>query len=237
MTDAKRRAELVEIHRLLEELQRRRRENKLATLFPDSGQLSRFEYPKFMEFFEAGAHILERAMLAGNRCGKSIAGGFEDTLHLTGEYPDWWEGRRFDEPVRMWACGDTAKTVRDILQLILLGPAGSFGTGLIPAATLERTWNKSGVPNAIEIAHVKHKSGGISELLFKSYDQGRVSFQGTSQHVIHLDEEPPEDVYTECAMRTMATGGFKGGIILATFTPLNGISEVVKKFLPGGKMW
>lgn len=236
MSDANRRKELLELHAILEELQRRRRENRIAQLFPEDGPLSRHEYPKFLEFFEAGAHIRERAMLAGNRCGKSLAGGYEDACHLTGRYPEWWAGRRFDGPVRLWACGDTAKTVRDILQLILLGPIGSFGTGLIPAECIARTWNKSGVPNAIEIVHVKHEGGGISECAFKSYDQGRVSFQGTSQHVIHLDEEPPMDVYTECAMRTMATGDFPGGMIMATFTPLQGISEVVKQFLPGGKM-
>lgn len=236
MTETQRKRELSEVYALLEELERRRRTNRIASIFPEDGPLSRHEYPKFMEFFEAGAYVRERAMLAGNRVGKSLAGGFEDTCHLTGNYPDWWVGKRFDGPVRAWACGDTAKTVRDILQLILLGPVGQFGTGLIPADSIVRTWNKSGVPNAIEIAHIKHVSGGISELAFKSYDQGRVSFQGTSQHVLHLDEEPPMDVYTECAMRTMATGDFPGGIIMATFTPLMGISEVVKQFLPGGKM-
>jgi len=37
----------------------------------------------------------------------------------------------------------------------------------------------------------------------KSYDQGRESFQGTEQHVIWLDEEPPLPIYVEALTRTM----------------------------------
>ena len=41
---------------------------------------------------------------------------YETVLHLTGLYPDWWEGRRFDNPVRALAAGDTSQTTRDIIQ-------------------------------------------------------------------------------------------------------------------------
>ena len=58
--------------------------------------------------------------------------------------------------------------------------------------------------------------------------QGPGSFEGTAQHGIWLDEEPPMDVYGECVIRTMTTDG----IILITFTPLAGLSEVVMGFLP-----
>jgi len=65
---------------------------------------------------------------------------------------------------------------------------------------------------------------------FKSYDQGREAFQGTEQDGIWLDEEPPEDVYTECLLRTMTNNG----LVMLTFTPLRGMSSVVLAFLPGG---
>ncbi len=77
---------------------------------------------------------------------------------------------------------------------------------------------------------VKHVSGGVSVVQFKSYDQGREAFQGTEQDGIWLDEEPPMDVYTECLLRTMTNDG----CIMVTFTPLRGLSTVVQSFAPGG---
>jgi phage terminase large subunit-like protein len=46
--------------------------------------------------------------------------------------------------------------------------------------------------------------------------------------VIWLDEEPPSDVYDECLLRLMTTEG----MMIGTFTPLSGLSEVVLRFLP-----
>jgi phage terminase large subunit-like protein len=89
-----------------------------------------------------------------------------------------------------------------------------------------------GVPDAIESVRVKHVSGGFSYLVFKSYDQKRKAFEGTEQEVIWLDEECPIDIYGECIIRTMTTNG----VIMLTFTPLMGLSEVVLNFMPNGKM-
>ena len=71
---------------------------------------------------------------------------------------------------------------------------------------------------------------------FRSYDQGREVFQGTERHVIWLDEEPPIAVYTECVTRTMSTGAFTGGLLMLTFTPLKGMSDVILAYLPGGRL-
>ena len=164
--------------------------------------------------------------------GNSLSDGYETTLHLTGDYPEWWQGYRFDRGIRAWCAGDTSKTVRDILQEKLMGPLGEFGTGLIPSANILKTTQKAGVPDAIESVHVKHSSGDTSFLYFKSYDQRREAFQGTEQDLIWLDEEPSMGIYAECLLRTMTTNG----LILCTFTPLLGLSEVVLAFLPGGQM-
>lgn len=223
-----------ELIALYEEKERRKRTSKLWSYFPDKGEFRRELYPKHIMFFEAGKIHNERLMLAANRVGKTESvGGFETTLHLTGLYPDWWEGRRFDFPISAWAAGDTSQTVRDIIQKKLLGNPGSFGTGLIPSDCIIKTRPKAGsIPDAIETVHVKHISGGTSFLTFKSYDQKRKSFQGTEQHVIWMDEEPPKDIYVECLLRTMTTNG----LILCTFTPLLGISDVVMMYCPGGKI-
>ena len=172
-------------------------------------------------------------MLAANRVGKTEGvGGYELTLHLTGWYPDWWVGRRFNRPVRAWAAGDTSTTVRDILQRKLFGPIEAQGTGLIPQETIGRVTRGTGKADTLDQAFIKHKSGGLSQLTFKSYDQRRESFQGTEQDVIWLDEEPDLGIYTECLLRTMTNNG----MVMLTFTPLLGMSDVVLQFLPGGQI-
>jgi len=222
-----------EILRCLTAKARARDENALAAYYPAAGPLGRERYPRHLEFFRLGAAHRQRLMLAANRVGKTEGvGGYELALHLTGLYPDWWEGRRFARPVRAWACGDTAESVREILQRKLLGPPDAPGTGLLPRRCIRSVVRRGGgVADAVERVAVAHASGGTSWLKFKSYDQRRKAFQGTEQDVIWLDEEPPMDVYGECLMRTMTTDG----LVMLTFTPLLGLSEVVLSFLPGGR--
>lgn len=227
------REQKLEYLQLLEEKERRKKNRKLLTYYPETGPLRRELYPKHMQFFEAGSAMRERLFLAGNRTGKTEGGGgLETTYHATGLYPSWWKGRRFDRPTSGWAAGDTGKTVREIIQAKLLGPVHDMGTGLIPKDVIVKTTSKQGVSDAIDTIQVKHTSGGISTLVLKSYDQKRISFQGTEQDYIWLDEEPPQDIYTECVMRTMTNNG----IVYLTFTPLMGMSEVVLAFLPGGEI-
>lgn len=223
----------IELLQLLEEKQRRASRRKIYAYYPDKGPLRRELYPKHLSFFEAGVKYRQRLMLAANRVGKTEGVGlYELVWHLTGDYPAWWNGRRFDHPVKAWAAGDTGKTVREILQAKLLGPIGMWGTGLIPGDTIERISRGAGVADSVDSIYVRSKAGGLSQLTLKSYDQRRESFQGTEQDVILLDEEPPLDIYTECLLRTMTNNG----MLMLTFTPLLGMSEVVLAFLPGGQI-
>jgi len=214
---------------MLQEKERQQSRNRLASLYPDEGPLRRALYAKHLAFFAAGRTHQERCMMAANRVGKTFAGGFETALHLTGRYPDWWEGRRFAWPIEAWAAGDTAETTRDIVQAALMGPPGELGTGLIPADTIVgEPSRRSGSTGAFDTARIRHASGGMSLLGFKSYDQGRRKFHGTAKHVVWLDEEPPADVYDECMLRLMTTNG----VMLCTFTPLEGMTEIARRFLP-----
>lgn len=223
----------LELIAVLEEKERRKRTRKLFIYYPDLGPLRRGLYVKHLQFFEAGPKFRERLMLAANRIGKTEGvGGYEMAIHLTGLYPEWWVGRRFDKPIDAWAAGDTAKTVREIIQYKLLGSLHELGTGLLPQDTIVKTSSKQGVSDAVDTIYVKHISGGVSQLGLKSYDQKRHSFQGTEKDVIWLDEEPPLDIYTECLLRTMTNNG----MLMLTFTPLMGMSETVMAFLPGGEV-
>lgn len=194
-----------------------------------------------MAHFKYGATYDERGLFGGNRTGKTHCGAFEDTLHLTGLYPDWWEGRRFDHPVDWWVATDTAKNTRDVLQEKFCGKPGVpelLGTGMIPVDLFVRDpTTKHGVADAYESCFVRHFTNGIqdgtSTLQFKSYDQGRQSFQGTRQDGIHLDEEPKIEIYTECSLRLMSTVlGQPNGALILTETPLLGISELMIAFMP-----
>lgn len=248
---AKRRA-----FRLVRERENRKAQRLLYEIYPDEdviwdgpsimkgliqrGQTlhAREKYQRHLEFFEAGATHRERCAMCANRVGKTFGmGGYEGPLHLTGLYPDWWEGRRFKHPVSMWAAGKTNETTRDIMQPVLLGEVKHRGArksvdgrGMIPGGLIDLsalTW-KQGVQNLVDTVPIKHVSGGWSLLSFKSYIQGRGSFEGEAKHVIWLDEEPPADIYGECLIRTATTDG----IVMLTFTPLEGMSEVVMSFLP-----
>ena len=196
------------------------------------GQILFFEpYAKQKEFFAQGSSKRERLLIAGNQNGKTHAGGFEAALHLTGEYPSWWTGRRWDRPTKGWVAGETSLAVRDIQQKKLCGEPGvdvMFGTGMIPkAAFADKPSLARGVTDAYDTIQVRHKSGGVSVARFKSYEQGRAKFQGESLDWVWFDEEPPEDVYSEGLTRTVATGG----MAYLTFTPLKGRSSVVMRFL------
>jgi phage terminase large subunit-like protein len=188
-------------------------------------------YPKQIEFYSMGRDKRERLLIAGNQNGKTHAGAFEATCHLTGEYPSWWKGRTFDKPTKGWVAGETSLVVRDVQQKKLCGEPGvdeEFGTGMIPKnAFVDKPSLARGVTDAFDTIQVRHKSGGVSVARFKSYEQGRTKFQGESIDWGWADEEPPEDVYAEFLTRTVATGG----MMFMTFTPLKGRSSVVIRFL------
>lgn len=205
---------------LLEQQVRAKRENRLLGFQP---------YERQSAFFELGATKRERLLMAGNQVGKSEAGAFEAAVHLTGLYPRWWVGKRFDHPVRGWAGGEGGLLVRDVSQTKLCGIPGSeetFGTGMIPKSLLLGKAAGHGVSDGYDSIRVKHVSGGVSTLNFKTYEQGRSKWQGATLHFIWLDEEAPEDIYSEALARLTGSG-----IVYTTFTPLLGFTRVVSRFL------
>lgn len=184
-------------------------------------------YPKQRAFHDAGARFRERLLRAGNQQGKTWCGAAEMAMHLTGEYPPWWRGWRFDGPILAWATGVTGETTRDNPQRALIGLVGENGTGAIPARLILDTAPARGIADLLDYAKIRHVSGGVSTLRFKYYEQGREKWQGPPVDFVWFDEEPPPDIYSEGMARTVATAGRA----IMTFTPLKGMSEVVKSFL------
>jgi phage terminase large subunit-like protein len=207
---------------LKRETARRLRENRLEQFRP---------YTKQREFFSAGAEHRERLLMAGNQLGKTFCGGAEVAYHVTGLYPDWWQGRRFDRPTRWWAASVTSEATRDNVQAKLVGPPereADFGTGFLPKTRI-LDWNRAmGTPNLLDNVTVRHVSGGISTIGFKTYSQGREKWQGPTLDGVWFDEEPPMDIYMEGLTRTNAVAD---SLVFLTFTPLLGMSDVVRMFL------
>ena len=182
------------------------------------------------KFLAASSDCFQILAMTGNRCGKTYTGAYAMAVHLTGMYPEWWVGRRFESGIQAWAAGISTDTTRDILQSELLGQWNDpmkFGTGMIPKEAILETVNKPGVPGAFQSVLVQHVSGTISTLTFKSYEMSQDKFMGTSIHVVWLDEECPKDIFTQCVTRTATTGG----IVFLTFTPEHGVTELVKDFM------
>jgi len=213
----------LELLALLEEKQRRINGNQLRLYKA---------YTKQAEFHAKGADFRERLLMAGNQLGKTWSAGFETAMHLTGRYPDWWKGKTFNKAVAGWAAGVTSEVTRDSVQRVLAGRINSIGTGAIPMDAIKDKSMKRGVADALDTMVIKWGGGGDvqageSLLGFKSYDQGREKFQAETLDFVWLDEEPDAEIYTEALTRTNATKG----IVYMTFTPLKGMSEVVKRFL------
>jgi len=185
-------------------------------------------YEKQRQFHALGRTKRERLLMAANKVGKTFCAGFEfGAFHLTGLYPDWWEGYRFTKQNRGWAGSFTGEMTKLGAQRILLGNDGRWGTGCIPKDLIVDVKRARGVPNAVETVLVRHTCGEVSQVTFKAYSDGREAWQAEDLDWVWFDEEPPEDVYTEGITRTNNTGG----PVALTFTPLLGLSKVVMRFL------
>jgi phage terminase large subunit-like protein len=180
-----------------------------------------FWYPTQLAFFAAGSSgVHQRLIYGGNQSGKTLSCGAEVTWHLTGDYPAWWMGKRFDKPIRCWAVGESSMLVRDTLQKKLCGDQ-EFGTGIIPLESFgKRPIAVPGGTGAIDTMFVTHQTDGIadgtSSLTFKTFEMRREKLQGESIDLIWVDERPSEEIYSELLARTSATDGH----LIVSYTPV-----------------
>jgi phage terminase large subunit-like protein len=192
-------------------------------------------YPKQAEFHRLGgeADVRERLLMAANQSGKTVSASAETAMHLTGKYPEWWDGVRYDRPVTWMAASETGKLTRDGVQVHLCGwPKHPRGTGMVPGVDLLETPAASGIADFYDYLRVQHHNAqgepdGVSLCYLRSYDQGRERVQAMTLDGVWLDEEPEMDFYMECLTRTNVVLG----PVYLTFTPLKGMSDVVRRFL------
>ena len=90
----------------------------------------------------------------------------------------------------------------------------------------------AGTSGALREVRVKHSSGGVSICQFWSYSQGQHALMGDSVDWYHIDEEPrDQSIYPQVLTRTATGDSGQGGRGILTFTPENGRTELVIKFM------
>ena len=221
--------ELLKVAQALDELKDRYKYNKLEFIFPETGKYRRELYPKHIDYMNAGSRFAERMFSAGNQTGKTSTILTEAVYHLTGRYPSWFDGKKFRNPTVGIIGAKSWEMIRDGIQAKLLGDVEE-GTGIIPRADIIKSVSAPGTPGAYSQIHVKHSTGGVSKLMFKTYESGQTSWESMTVDFCFMDEEPPMSIYTEAAMRTLA----KNGTIAIGFTPDSGLTETVLQFFKDG---
>ncbi len=207
---------------LLREKEQREKENTLARYWP---------YAKQAYFHRMAGQFREVLLCASSQSGKTLCAAQEVAMHLTGLYPEWWKGRRFDKAIVALAGSESSEMTKKGVQRYLFGRdiGSSIGTGSIPKRSIIRWTRNRHAGDMIDTAYISHVSGGTSQISLKSYDQGRERWQADTVNLVWFDEEPPEDVYNEGLTRTNV--GL--GPIITTFTPLKGLTPLVNRFLSG----
>ena len=152
-----------------------------------------------------------RWVFGGNRSGKTECGAVECLWMLRGIHPY----RKNRKDVFGWSVSLSTQVQRDVAQAKILHYLPKSWIADITMLSGRKDSPAGGIIDQIKIKNV---FGGISTLGFKSCDQGREKFQGSSLDFVWFDEEPPRDIYEECLMRVMD----KRGDIFGTMTPLKG---------------
>lgn len=220
--------------RLLQKKREVQKYNQLFTWFPEKDttfgeqiRYSRHKYPLHLAFMAAGAKFQNRMLIAANQVGKTNTAAYELTCHLTGLYPDWWQGKTLTKANHWYVIGVTPKQLQIASQATLFGDI-ELGTGMIPKHLITRTKKFHG-SDAYEVVEVLHTSGDKSSITFFTQKQGYEKIQGGRVDGIWFDEQADDEMlYNEAVKRTVV----KKGMVIVTFSPMQGFNQVCQKFLP-----
>lgn len=215
-------SELLTLINIERELENRLKRNPLKYFWPHQKNCNGYDCSKAVityETFDGVKHQIcgcpqyeflasscsTKSFFGSNRSGKSTAGIYEWCVHVTGEYPSWWKGKRYDRPVRgrIFANGFTKGVLVITEKLKEWLPKGSWSAGKNSLGA-EINWR------------VKHVSGSESVFDILSYEQDSSAAEGANHDLILFDEPPPRAMYI-AAVRGLVDSG---GICMFTLTPL-----------------
>ena len=155
-----------------------------------------------------------RWVFGGNRSGKTECGAVETIYLARGIHP-----YKKNKPISCWVVSLSKQVQRDVAQEKILHYLRKDWIEKVVMASGRSDSAESGI---IDFILVRNVFGSLSKIGFKSCDQGREKFQGSSLDFVWFDEEPPYDIYQECRMRVLD----KKGMIFGTMTPLKGLTWV-----------
>ena len=199
---------ILRIKKIDEELIRRQKCDKLST-YNKGKKIHR----KQIAFHKCKKK--NRWVFGGNRSGKTECGAVESVYMARGIHPY----RKNRDNVFGWVVSLSQQVQRDVAQSKILQYLNPEWIDDVIMLSGRKDSIKNGVIDQIKIKDV---FGGISTIGFKSCDQGREKFQGSSLDFVWFDEEPPKDIYEECRMRVLD----KNGDIFGTMTPLQGLTFI-----------
>ena len=166
-----------QINNIQSEILKRQAKNKLATY--NTGKLV---HQKQMLFHKSQKR--NRWVFGGNRSGKTQCGAVETVWLARGIHPY----RPNKRDVSGWVVSLTSQVQRDVAQQKILYYLNPDWIEDIVMSSGRKSSPEHGV---IDYILVKNVFGGVSKIGFKSCDQGREKFQGTSLDYVWFDEEPP----------------------------------------------
>ena len=227
---------------MLETMTRNEKFNLLALLEEKARRLEVYRYKDMFsgmydwqqEFIAHTKEYMAVCLCAANRIGKTYTGTYIDAVHLIGDYPDDWKGHKFEGSMLMWLLGYSGEKTRDLLQQELFGrfQKGKLTGGLVPAELIVDYKSMAGTSGALREVRVKRQDGTIATCQFWSYSQGQHALMGDSVDWYHIDEEPKDQtIYPQVLTRTATGDHGRGGRGILTFTPENGRTELVIKFM------
>ena len=156
-----------------------------------------------------------RWVFGGNRSGKTECGAVEVVYYARGNHPY----KKLTKATTGWVVSLSSQVQRDVAQAKILNYINPDWIVDVVMSSGRKDNPSNGV---IDYILIKNVFGTVSRIGFKSCDQGREKFQGTSLDYVWFDEEPPQDIYVECKMRVLDTDGD----MFATMTPLKGLTYV-----------
>lgn len=156
-----------------------------------------------------------RWVFGGNRSGKTECGAVEAVWWARGIHPY----RQNRKDVSGWIVSLSYEVQRDVAQSKFMSYLRPEWIADVVMSSGKKLSAEYGI---IDYVLIRNVFGGLSKVSFKSCDQGREKFQGTSLDFVWFDEEPPKDIYDECRMRVID----RVGDIWGTMTPLKGLTWV-----------
>ncbi len=192
--------------------------DKILKKRKDQDKLSKYNTGDKVHLKQLAFHKCDkknRWVFGGNRSGKTECGAVEVVYLARGIHPY----REIKGNKSGWVVSLSTQVQRDVAQAKILYYLNPQWIEDVVMLSGRKDSYQNGV---IDYILVKNVSGGISKIGFKSCDQGREKFQGASLDYVWFDEEPPQDIYTECRMRVLD----KNGDIFGTMTPLKGMTFV-----------